>query len=661
MHTRSAARTRDPQAHRPARQTPAPARISRASGVSRLRQLQRTAGNRAVQAMISRDPGDPDEFTTEFNDKFRSVRHAFINACDEGAAVCSPSEGPGDDPEWLSTASLQRFFTETQREKLLDFMRTQQIPERLFNGDEVGGTTAQQRLLVSAHILANGTYRPGSFEQRVHARMCWHWVQIVHHYAGATPASGPIAQGVMGGFDVAGGVVLGGGRAQGGGFRGDKGLADELPSEETPGGLGPIDAETGHGAAAAAERERREADPSVAPRFHRRSAFPMARFEEIRAGDWLWYYNANSSAGGSHSVIFSRWTSDIQESNGVAYRSATVFSQGRPERGGREHPVKLGEQFSRTERVFPITNITRVSPEARPATTPGELLPGIPDEGAALSGQNQRFLRTKARQLRSEVDLGLLRTWLREQNIAAIEALSDRLTAGQRSLLQTTNSREEIEALVALNQRLRALRANAEVLQQNMTATYEGRLNERHAQVQERVDTEMAEIAAEFERIDGELAANEVTQQALDTTRAGLDLRPQVRELRQEVQALRRRIGRLGRGHAEEKAELRQQRRDLLDEIAELNRIQQQRQRGELRTIAAEQRRLRTLTRRLRNQRQRAERRQSQVSGQLPYGLMHPGRLGAQDRRNRWTGRLSDLRPQPDWSSLVVRARTEVR
>lgn len=626
---------------------------------ARLLRLQRTAGNRAVRTMVARDPGDPDEFAVEFNREFRTVRHAFISSCEEGEAVCSPQAGPGNDPEWLSPVLLQRLFTDEQRDKLLTFIRTKQIPERLFNGDEIGQATAQQRILVSAHILATGTYRPGSFEQRVHARMCWHWVQIVHHYAGATPASGPIASGVMGGFDVAGGAVLGAGRVAPGGFRGERALASELPDTETPGGLGPIDEQTSHGEGAATERERMEADPSVAPRFHRRSAFPMTRFNELQAGDWLWYYNANRSAGGSHSVIFSRWTSEVEESNGVAYRTAAAFSQGRPERGGREHTVKLGEQYSRTERIFPITNISRVTPESRPATTPSELLPGIPDEGADLSRQNQRFLRAKARRLGNEIDLGLLRGWLREQNQGAIRTLSGRLTSHQRSLLERTNAHDEIETLVALNQRLRVLVTNAELLQRNMTSTYEGRLNARHAQVKAEVDAAMAEIAAEFRRIDGELAAHEGSRVAHETARTSLDLRPEIRRLRREVRGLRRQIGRLGHGQSAERAELRERRRELLDEIRELNRLLQARRRGELREIRNELRRLRGLTRRLTRQRQRLGERESQVQGQLPYGLVAPGRLGSQDRRSRWRGQLRHLRPQPTWSELVVRTRTE--
>src|SRR5690606_16505561 len=119
---------------------------------------------------------------------------------DVSAAEIGRASGDG-----VSAARLGHLFTPTQRRKLMSFCSSHVIPERLFNGDDVGRTTAQQRILLSGHILSTGTYEPGGFEQAVHARMCGHWANLTLHYAGCADGAG---RGVREQFDHAGGLSM---------------------------------------------------------------------------------------------------------------------------------------------------------------------------------------------------------------------------------------------------------------------------------------------------------------------------------------------------------------------------------------------------------------------------------------------------------------------
>jgi chaperonin cofactor prefoldin len=599
-------------------------------------------------------PVGPEEFSAAFRQEFGSVLHVF----GESTGVAGPFPitiqvlGESDEPPAQSDPLVER-FTPAQRDMLMDFIMTRRIPERLFNGDEVGDTTAQQRLLISAHILANGTYRPGSFEQRVHARMCWHWVQIVHHYAGATPATGPISQGVMGSFDLFGDLLLGSGEATTI-FQERPVYAEDLPSTEGESGVGPIQPGTGHASASAIEQARRAADPTVRPTVHRRPALPFTRFGELQAGDWLWYYNANASPGGSHSVIFSHWTSDQQRSeNGVQFQDAIVFSQGSPGAGGREHPVRLGAAFSPDESIYPITHVSRVSPDARPAVTPWDLLP--PDPGgrrlAALDAENQRFIRTKERRLGHPLDQGLLRQWLREQNHDCIVSLGEQLTGRQQDLLEEANASYLIENLVRLNQRLRALVTNAGILERNMESAFDEELAERHTEAQASIDETRAQVGHEMEEIDLEIAPIRESIAEREGLLSEIDLAPEMRQLQRQVGALWQQIEPLPR--SPERDELQRQRRALQARIRELGGHQQA-QRRILSAIRSEIRDLRRQLQPLTRRRQRAETQQTAAERELPYGSLHPGQLSGQET-GRTTGRLSDLDPQPPWSLLNIR------
>ena len=652
--------------------------------------LQRVLGNRQVALMFERgraptqarpfvQRGDPPksvdparqaliDFAQGFNHAFRSVLHAFVEVAPGGTPVTST---PGGRVGQASAAEvdpdrLAQLFTPTQRDKLTAFFETREIPERLFNGDDLGRATAQQRLLLAAQILATGTYRPGSFDQRVHAHFCWHWVQIVHHYAGATPATGGVASGVMGGFDPLGGAVLGSGSFQTL-HMGGKVLAGDLPTTEVPaeagegdateGGVGPIDAKTPQAGLEAMERAKREADPTVAPAVHRRVGLPIERFDDIRPGDWLWYYNANKSTGGSHSVIFSRWISGDETSpSGVRFREAICFSQPSKVSGGREHSVRVGDRFSGADNVFPITYVARIDSNAHPATTPDELLVLPTGKRATrIADANRRFLKRVARAAgRSakgapapDIDLDLLRDWIREQNSAHLTSVTDRLTDGQTAMIEKANESDEIETLVRLNQRLRALATNARILTRNMEATFDASLNDRRALAEASIE----ELNQQVDDIDTELETVRTEREAEEQLEAQTDLKQEIQLLQRQINVLGAQIRRAPRGQARDALE--EQRSGLRDDLATMQATQRD-QRGELKEIRERIRALKSRTRSLGFQRQRKEKSVREAQGKLPYGLTHPGSRTGQDKGGM-TGELKDLRPQPKWADLLVK------
>lgn len=660
--------------------------------------VQRQGPNLCQDEAACVDTTDPwEHFATEFNRQFANVLHAFETTSGDpgaaereaGAAVARGND-PGDRSGNIMTADqLRGHFTEAQRIGLMSFMASRIIPDRLFNGDDQGNTSAQQRLLISAQILAEGTYSPGSFTQGVHARMCYHWVRITHHYAGVTTST-LMNEGVMGNFDHDGNVVLGEGRSttvQ----HDDRHAIDSLPETET-GGLGPVHDETGH-----AERV------ASGQRAHRSQAFPFERFNEINPGDWLYYYNGNSSGGGAHSVLFSRWSGQTGETDGHPWREAILFSQGSPSAGGREHTARLGGQFvpairripaqARTETeparpavpgragVYPVTSVSRVSPDARPASTVEGLLPTRPGRReTALVGDNAAFVAQAARRFGRPVDEALLFDTLRAENVQHIATLGDRLSPGQTRLLREANGTDDLERMIRLSQRLRALANNAQLLESNEHAAYEGTpaveatrrrsarrarrgLNERHAEAQGEFDEIQRSTTADMEAIDAEL--NPLVEQisALEATRGSMaNPRTLIQEARTRARQLRRQLDRMGRPRrdSEERAEFdatRLERRAVLDSIANL-RLDQREYNQQQTALRNQIRAINRLAAPLRNRRRRVERRQAAAQGDLPYGLVHTGNTRSQ-QSGRMTGRLSDLYTLREMRQFITAEQSE--
>lgn len=169
-----------------------------------------------------------DEFVERFNRHFSSIQHVFRPRPASPTAIGSSAEEATENREQESSAGttstgstlsaheIAANFTPRQITLLSQYFDSNIIPERLFNGDETNLLDAGQRIVISAHILANGRYDSGFRLQRVHARMCFHWAHMVYHYAGVTPPGGALTFGVMGTTDPTGQVVLGGGSEEAG-------------------------------------------------------------------------------------------------------------------------------------------------------------------------------------------------------------------------------------------------------------------------------------------------------------------------------------------------------------------------------------------------------------------------------------------------------------
>ena len=423
-------------------------------------------------------------FATAFNREFAAQLHVFAEGSTEAAAErgrdVSAAEVGAASGDAVPPEVLGRLFSSTQITKLTQFCADHIIPERLFNGDDVGATSAQQRILLAGHILAAGTYRPGSFEQMVHARMCGHWVNLVMHYAGCAEGGGA---GVREEFDHTGGLSLG---VSGGG---DSGEPLEGTSRDSLGG------DLGVG-------RRHEAAPGASALFEL-GGLPFENITMLEPGDWLWVYNDNGSPGGNHSLVFSRWASGDDTFQGVRFRRAITMSQISPDAGGREETRLFGERFIDTGhgRITPVTHISRVDATARPLQTAEDLI-AILGSGSEAT-DNHRFIE---RQLHGHgrFDWDALAAHLRERNAAMIGQLASHMTAHQRTAFTETNQptggdggsagEALIPRLVRLHERLTVLVDNAGALDAGMAAQHDGIEGHRAERLDEtRDDRERAE------------------------------------------------------------------------------------------------------------------------------------------------------------------------
>lgn len=515
-----------------------------------------TAGN---QYLANGDLAKWEDFAGEFNEKFKSVLHVFAP---EGTAEVHVGKGTASG-KVLTGQQLQALFTDKQRTQLLDFFQTNQIPERLFNGDEQGGATAPQRILLSAEILANGVYAPGSFEQRVHAKNCGHWVQTVQNYAGVTANSGANSDSLNGNFDLQGNVIMGADMGRPEGYTGKRVSIDQLPSQESE-RIGPIYENTAHGieaakraqrvaemeaAAAQAEEAGKEAGKKskkpITP--FRCEHLPFDQFGLVQPGDWLYIYNANGS--GNHSVIFSRWASEEKEIDGVRYRKAVTFDQNSPKDGGEEHLLNLGQQFHSTGeiKISPITLVSKVNPEARPAETIDELLPTYGSKEGLIEEKNLKFIQSIEKKQGGKVNQELLFQLLAKENSDHIAFLGDRLTDGQRKLLEAANSTQDLETLVRLTQRLRQLHENAVLLAENQTKIYESKLNGQYDELIAAYEAKEAEVNTVLEPLYQEkgpweeaLIALTEQKDALDTSSELKRARKRLKQVKEELEGMKK-------------------------------------------------------------------------------------------------------------------------
>lgn len=555
-----------------------------------------------------------DDFAFRFNQEFQSIMHVF----ETDTARCSPEVQDG-----LSGGQLALLFTERQRDMLNGFFTNHRIPSRLFNGDEIGSTNVQQRLLMSAHILANGTYTPGDFEQRVHARMCFHWVRIVHHYAGASPGlDGSLEGGVMGNFDHEGNLVLGSGRRE-----------------------------------TLFDRDRAEAGEASTP--NGTAIMPLDDvIREVQPGDWLYYYNANggADAAGNHSVMFSHWEdSSVQSADGIQYMTAVVFSQNLPgARGtGREHTARLGERYNGANHIFPVVNLMRASEGSNSATDYSSLFPS----GGAAARANTRYLEGVERRAGFLVDTDALLNHLRAENGGHIVALSedrggDRggiITPDQATMLTQANLSNDVEVVVRLTQRLRQWIQNAQVFETGMRETYEGTtgerprpgLNERHDAIEADVEARSAPLRTEIADIESRLEPADVEIERLTQEGELLNIYPQIRDMRRQIPALTAERDALPRRSAE-RAEVSSRRSALINEISRLS-AEYRGTREERNSIRDRIRELRAEGRPLRGRLKRLTDNLTEIQREMPEGMVHPGTLKGNDDRSASNGRLESL------------------
>ncbi|MBK9447946.1 MAG: hypothetical protein IPN95_00735 [Bacteroidetes bacterium] len=516
-------------------------------------------------------------FAEQFNNRFKSVLHVFEP---EGtpANFVEKSVASG---KVLTPEQCESLFTKGQRDKLIPFFQTNVIPERLFNGDERGKTTAAQRILLSAEILANGIYAPGSFEQRVHAKNCGHWAQTVQNYAGVTANSGANADSLNGNFDLHGNVILGAEMAKPQGFDEKRVSIENLPEEESA-TIGPIYEGTAHGEEAAKRANRRaeleqqdannpDGEKSKKPLTpFRCEHLSMDLFDTVKPGDWLYIYNANGS--GNHSVIFSRWASgDLVVDGGIQYRKAVTFDQNKPVAGGEEHNLNLGQQFHRTKdiQICPITKVSKVNPEQRPAESIEELLPTRGDQDDLLNEKNQKFIEEIKKQSGGKITEDLLINLLVKENIGHIDALGDRLSPEQHEMLTDANNVKcDLETLVRLTERLRQLHTNADLLAKNEAKIYESKLNGQYAELITAYKAQEAEINALIEPLEKEKAPWEEELAGLTKDRDELDTYPELSLARKKYRKVLAELKLMGKSDPNRDAK-KAERDNILAEIGE--------------------------------------------------------------------------------------------
>lgn len=283
-------------------------------------------------------------------------------------------------PNGMTEATVPHYFTPTQVAALNDFMSTNIVPPNLFHQASGPKLTAQHRILLAGVILAKGKLPPELYgkgnerrdkfdddgkaregDGRLHATSCGTWAQQVSLYAGAgiakynqqdpqtVDSGGTLHLGnaetekTFGSHDDNTGLQLQGGQ---------KAAKEAQDKKEAEG-------------RAKAEAAGEEYVPKNHQEFSRKAEMGAAAFDALRPGDWIYIYNANSSATGQHSEIFIGWADDAihtDKTSGVKYKTANVMSQLHVEDGGKIHKQKLGAAYA--PGIATVTAITRVTADS---------------------------------------------------------------------------------------------------------------------------------------------------------------------------------------------------------------------------------------------------------------------------------------------------------
>jgi hypothetical protein len=566
---------------------------------------------------------DDDPLTNRFNTKFRSILRGVREANPERRS----STAEGEHIDDFTTVELHAMFSSLQREQLHDYFETGMVPDHLFNGDDLGNANAQQRILLAAHILTYGKIAMGSYTQRIHARFCGHWVTLVKNYAGVAKTGG---RGIENEFDHAGNVVMGGGFMTGS-FEGTRSLVD----------------------------------PSAKGGKFRRGHLPFDRFGELQPGDWLYLFTGNSSGSGDHSVIFSHWlgANQLQSETGINYRKAVVFSQKNNKGGGAYDDWFLGDARGvfQGNPIYPITKVMHHDPESHTPRTTAEVeqfdLNLDPNKSAGIAKGHNTFLKKK------HIDRDALIRYLQATNRTLLDKLAQtgRTTPGQMQLWHATNESTDLEVLVRLNERINNLIDGAEVLAKAEAAQAERIIPKR--------DEAEAKADIERDRLNDQIKWLEIDIARFQPAR---DLDLQMKQHRNRRKALRATQKKItyklkyakGEGRAELKKQLTATTAERTTLLAEIERLRVESQR--IYSAAKEQegrwyvgggsaaehigRLLRRLT--------KLKTALYALEEAGVYGLTHPGRGFRSDEvMRKITGRLSNVKPQPNWDDLKTSAK----
>jgi hypothetical protein len=577
------------------------------------------------------DGGEPaisrDALTEGFNREFRLILPALRQAnrrMSGGEDDTSPNE--------FTTAELHEMFSSaTQRSKMLEYCNTHMVPDRLFNGDDTGNANAQQRILMSAHILTYGTIQAGAFTQRLHARFCGHWVELVNNYAGVGTTGG---RGIENEFDHEGNIVMGSG----------------YPACEYEGARTDVDAS-----------ERGEGHTH---RRFRRAPLPISDFDTIQPGDWLYVFTNTDTAGGDHSVIFSNWLSGDRESEGIHYRLAAVFSQTRVERGGARDEWRLGDQAGLVggHPVYPINRVAHHGPDDHPPGTAAEVettdLGLRATRSSRIARHNDQFIRRHTPR-RQTIDRNALNRFLQESNNSLLDQLegTNRAEPVQLTLWRATNQSTNLEVLVRLNERLNNLIRGGTTLASAEEA--------QAARIDPRREASLAVAEAERVRLEDELELLDRDIQRLGVARSIDDEAAPLRQQRRVLYRERQRImSRLSSARDSRRTELIGRRKAIDAQRAELlvqiQEIETRRDAAIQAALAAEGD-WRVGGGSAHEHYNRLVARRERLQGNLQsldeaggFRMAHPGReFRSAETMGRLTGLLEHANPQPTWSDLL--------
>lgn len=597
-------------------------------------QLHQRAAHLAGQARESgfqsggRGDAHTNSFTRAFNREFRRILPALREA--DGAIS---GEADPRNPEF-TTLELNELFTPPQRSKIAGFIGSRNVPDRLFTNADNGGANAQQRILIASHILAHGRIRRGQFDQRVHGRMCGHWVELVHNYAGAGFTEG---RGIENNFDHDGRGGMGTGRME----REYLGDRQNLSEEERTG----------------------------SHRRFRREPMPFSRFGSIQPGDWVYVFTDTNTMGGDHSGIFSHWAGAEGNENGIRYRAAVIFSQRNPDSGGTEDTWYLSDQDGtvRNHRLHTVSRVARQQGDAQMPGTVAEVETNdLGVRGGRRSGhiasRNDRYIRRHGRR-GNPVDRNLLIREIQRINQNIINQLiqAGRVSDSDIMMWEETNRGNDLEVLVRLNERMNNMFQGSTTLNRSMAAEHE-RVDQRRVDAQAEANANRIEYADQLERLEDDIEnferANGFRTQATALRRQRTPLYRRRRGIRNRLQQTRNMERR--REMVRQIGEITTQIDNLTTRIEEAEREmntawEYARENEDRWHVGAD----RNLVQHLNRLRGRRDTIQSQITVQDEaggYHFSHPGRRpdfrGENTGRARLTGLVENVRPQLNWDSL---------